>query len=170
MFSNSGNQLVAIQYLTRLFDNEEKRLVVIESKITQLISQSGVVISLIAFLVPFLYERLITSNCLIKVGFSLLFILTVTLLGFSIYTASKIFNVKKFRYMDCDTASVTQNFDTIEEFNSEYISDLKNSIENNNKVNNEKANILLKSHFYFVRGLYSLITLTIILILNFLFQ
>ena len=41
-----------ISYLLRLFDNEDNRMNKLEGKITQLIAQSGLIISIITFIIP----------------------------------------------------------------------------------------------------------------------
>ena len=51
-----------IDYLLRIFENENKRLDVIESKISQLIAQSGIIISIISFIIPFMYDKLSNEN------------------------------------------------------------------------------------------------------------
>lgn len=157
-----------IEYLLRLFENENKRLEVIESKISQIISQSGIIISLVSFLIPFLYDRLVNENCLSKIIISLLFLVSISLFGLSIYQASKVYKVSSFTYMDCSPNTINQKYKTIEDFKNEYIEDLKKSIENNKKTNNKKATHLINANYFFVFGIYSLIFLSIILVIRFL--
>jgi hypothetical protein len=60
-----------VNYLLRIFENEENRLNKLENKITQIIAQSGLIISIITFIIPLFYETLkcicklpIKPNCL----------------------------------------------------------------------------------------------------------
>ena len=157
-----------IDYLLRIFENENKRLDVIESKISQLIAQSGIIISIFSFIIPFMYDKLSNENCLFKVAIVLLFFTTLLLFGISIHNASKVYKVSDFKYMDCSPETVDEKFDSENDFKNEYINDLKNSIKNNKKTNNKKASKLITANLYFKLGVYSLILLSLILVINFL--
>ena len=113
-----------INYLLRLFQNEDSRLNIIESKVSQLISQSGLIISIISFIIPLFYDKL---NCLdlgFKIVLGLMFVLTIIFLGLSIFKAGGIFKIYKFKYSDCSVETLKKNFEKSENFKEEYISDL----------------------------------------------
>lgn len=159
-----------IQYLDRLYENEDKRLEIIESKVSQLIAQSGIVISLISFLIPLMYDKLLEANCIFKILLFMTFMLMLFYLGKSIFEASKIQKVSSFRYMDCSPMTIDQVFDSHEKFNAEYISDLRKSIENNKKVNNKKAEILMNANRFFIYGIFCVMFLSAILMINYYFS
>lgn len=158
-----------IQYLLRLFENEDKRQNVIEGKISQLINQSGLIISIIAFIIPLLYDKLNTLNICFKLLIGVVFIITISLIGFSIYFSSRILRINKFNYADCSPSTVKKEFDKDREFKDEYIDDLIYSLGKNKGVNDSKGTILMKSNRLFVYGLYGVVIQAIILIIAYYF-
>ena len=158
-----------INYLLRLFQNEDSRLNIIESKVSQLISQSGLIISIISFIIPLFYDKL---NCLdlgFKIVLGLMFVLTIIFLGLAIFKASGIFKINKFKYSDCSVETLKKNFEKSENFKEEYISDLIYSINNNKALNNTKGSILIWANRFFIYGIYSLILLSFLLIIGYYF-
>jgi cell division protein FtsL len=105
-------------------------------------------------------------NLYYKILMIITFILAVFFIGFSIYNASEIFNIKKFKYADCDEDTVKANHKNLNDFNKEYINDLIYSIKRNRNLNNSKGTILLKSNRYFATGIYTLIFLIIELLIG----
>ena len=93
------------------------------------------------------------------------FLVTVILLCISIFYASKIFNIKKFKYSDCSEETVRKGHKKMPEFKKEYIDDLIFSIKRNRGLNNTKGSILLKSNKLFAFGIYFLVALTIELLI-----
>lgn len=156
-----------IQYLLRLFENEDKRLSVIEAKISQLISQSGLIISIVAFIVPLFYDNLKDLNLCSKIFLGVVFLTTVVLIGISIFRASEVLKVYKFNYSDCSTLTLQQDFKKLKDFKTDYINDLMHSINNNRVQNNKKATILIQANKFFIYGIYGLICLTITLLVMF---
>ncbi|WP_031445855.1 hypothetical protein [Arenibacter algicola] len=158
-----------INYLLRLFQNEDSRLNIIENKVSQLISQSGLIISIISFIIPLFYDKL---NCLdlgFKIVLGLMFVLTIIFLGLSIFKASGIFKIYKFKYSDSSVETLKKNFEKSESFKEEYISDLIYSINNNKALNNTKGSILIWANRFFIYGIYSLILLSFLLIIGYYF-
>ena len=78
-----------ISYLLRLFDNEDNRMNKLEGKITQLIAQSGLIISIITFIIPLFYDSLKCISIGPKILLGATFLVTVILLCISIFYASK---------------------------------------------------------------------------------
>ncbi|GAA3569783.1 hypothetical protein [Snuella lapsa] len=169
--THQKNQLLddKISYLLRLFENEDKRLTIIENKITHLIGQSGLIISIIAFIIPLFYDKLNNINICTKIGLGLIFILTIILLGLSIYKASEIFKINKFQYADCSPETVNKEFRKIKDFKIEYISDLDYCINKNKGLNNRKGSILIEANHLFIYGIYTLTLLAILLTFTYLF-
>ncbi len=66
--------------------------------------------------------------------------------------------------------TIDQVFDSHEKFNAEYISDLRKSIENNKKVNNKKAEILMNANRFFIYGIFCVMFLSAILMINYYFS
>lgn len=158
-----------ISYLLRLFDNEDRRMNKLESKITQLIAQSGLIISIVTFIIPLFYDSLKCINLTLKVILALTFLVTIILLCISIFYASKIFNIKNFKYADCSEETVRSGHRKVSEFKKEYIDDLIFSIDRNRGLNNIKGTILLKSNKFFAFGIYFLVGLTTELLVVFFF-
>ncbi|SNR45454.1 hypothetical protein SAMN04488009_1859 [Maribacter sedimenticola] len=154
-----------ISYLLRLFDNEDSRMNKLESKITQLIAQSGLIISIVTFILPLFYDSLKCIFLELKVVLALTFLVTILLLCTSIFYASKIFNIQKFKYADCSEETVRCGHKKVSEFKKEYIDDLIFSIDRNRGLNNTKGTILLKSNKLFAFGIYFLVALTIELLI-----
>lgn len=154
-----------ISYLLRLFDNEDRRMNKLESKITQLIAQSGLIISIVTFIIPLFYDSLKCIRLELKITLASTFLVTVILLCISIFYASKIFNIKNFRYADCSEETVRNGHKKILDFKKEYIDDLIFSIDRNRGLNNTKGTILLKSNRLFAFGIYFLVGLTIELLI-----
>lgn len=156
-----------INYLLRLFENEDSRLNIIEGKISQLIGHSGLIISIISFIIPLFYDKL---NCLVlgfKIALGLVFVLTIISLGLSIFKASGILKINKFKYADCSVETLKKKFKKSENFKEEYISDLIFSINNNKSLNNTKGSILISANRFFVFGIYSFILLSILLVIGY---
>lgn len=158
-----------IGYLLRLFDNEDKRLNIIEGKISQLINQSGLIISIVAFIIPLFYDKFSCINLYLKVAMGTLFILTIIFVGLSIYNASEILKIHKFKYTDCSVKTLEKEFKKTHHFKDEYISDLIYSINSNRVLNDVKGNILIRSNKFFIYGIYSLILLAVLLLVAFYF-
>lgn len=156
-----------IQYLLRLFENEDKRLSVIEGKISQLINQSGLIISIVAFIIPLFYDNLKNLHLCPKIILGVIFLSTVGLIGVSIFKASEVLKVYKFNYSDCSVITLQKDFKKLKHFKTEYINDLIYSLENNRGLNDKKATILIRANKFFILGTYGLICLTIFLILIF---
>lgn len=156
-------------YLLRIFENEDKRLNIIEGKVSQLINQSGLIISLIAFIIPLFYDKLNVLFLTYKVVLGISFVLTIFLIGLSIYHSSKIFRIHKYKYADCSVDTLKKNFKKAQDFKEEYISDLIYSIENNQRLNDVKGSILIKANMFFIYGIYSLILLALLLLTAFYF-
>ena len=154
-----------ISYLLRLFANEDNRMNKLEGKITQLIAQSGLIISIITFIIPLFYDSLKCISIGPKILLGATFLVTVILLCISIFYASKIFNIKKFKYSDCSEETVRKGHKKMPEFKKEYIDDLIFSIKRNRGLNNTKGSILLKSNKLFAFGIYFLVALTIELLI-----
>lgn len=156
-----------INYLLRLFENEDKRLSIIEGKISQLINQSGLIISIVVFIIPLFYDKLSNLCLCIKIALGLVFLTTIVLIGISIFKASEVLKVHKFRYTDTSVITLKQEFNKLKDFKNEYINDLIYSIDNNKAINDIKANILIKSNKFFIYGVYGLIGLAISLLVAF---
>lgn len=158
-----------VSYLLRIFENEDRRLNIIESKITRLIGQSGLMISIIAFIIPLFYDKLNCLNLPFKITLGLIFIITILLIGVSIYSASEVLKIHKFNYADCSVETLKKDFKKGQDFKEEYIADLIYSINNNRKLNDIKGTILIKANKFFIYGVYSLIILAILLLLGYYF-
>lgn len=134
-------------YLKNLEDEESSRLTLIEGKTSQLISQTGIIFSLLSLFVPILIDKVNDLNFLVKL---LLLILLITAFFFYMLTirnALKNFNVKNFTYSKPSPKNVLNLQDKgLGVFYAEEVRDLLYCINENLKINNRKATNLLHSY------------------------
>jgi hypothetical protein len=134
-------------YLKHFEDEESSRLTIIEGKTSQLISQTGIIFSLLSLFVPILIEKVTELHFTLK-----LLLLTLLILAFCFYmltitNALKNFNVKNFTYSKPSPKNVLnlQN-ESLATFYAEEVRDLLYCINENVKINNKKATNLLHSY------------------------
>ena len=128
----------------RSLENEKERMNGIEKKLYQVLNNSGFIVSLVGVFLSILYNNSWNEDFqLIKMIFGILLSITFIFIGLSIYIARKIFNVKKFIYMDVlpNPAVSSENFEKIEDFKRSYIYSLIKCLKHNMRINNKKANI-----------------------------
>lgn len=133
-------------FLQKLEDQETERLGLLEAKTSQLISQTGIVFSLLGLFVPILVDKISDIHFLIKVIILLLLLLAFGFYMLTINNALKNYNVKKFFYSKPSPGNVIKlQYKNITNFNSENIRDLLYCINNNTAINNKKATNLIHS-------------------------
>jgi len=134
-------------FLISLTEEENNRLTLIENKTSQLISQTGIIFSLLSLFVPILIDKVSDLAVLIKVLLLLLLVFAFLFYMLTIRNSLKNFKVTNFKYSKPSPNNVLkfQN-KSLEEFYSEEVRDLLYALNQNTKTNNWKATNLLHSY------------------------
>jgi hypothetical protein len=137
-------------FLNRLNDEENNRLTLIESKTSQLISQTGIIFSLLSLFVPLLIDKVSDIPIWTKAILLVLLLLAFFCYILTISNALKNFKITNFRYSSPSAKNVInlQN-KPVSEFYQEVIRDLLHGLQENKKLNNAKATNLLHSYSSF---------------------
>lgn len=152
-------------FLKSAIEEENNRLIAIESKTNQLVSQTSVVFSLLSLTIPILIDKSEDANVYLRVSLIILVLIAFAFYFLAIFNALKNFNVKNFKYFVAGPANVIDLKDKSEEdFEAELVRDYLDSINNNIAVNNTKATNLLHSNNAFKIG--NVFTVIIILLIS----
>ncbi|MBK9380918.1 MAG: hypothetical protein IPN39_06285 [Chitinophagaceae bacterium] len=134
-------------YLKNLEDEESSRLTLIEGKTSQLISQTGIIFSLLSLFVPILIDKVTDLHFLVKLLLLILLISAFYFYMLTIRNALKNFNVKNFKYSKPSPKNVLKLQEkSLNIFYAEEVRDLLYCINENLKINNKKATNLLHSY------------------------
>lgn len=140
-------------YLKNIENEENNRLNIIENKTSQLISQTGLIFSLLSLFIPFIIDKVLDFNFYLKILF--IIILTLAYLSYilTINNALKNFNVKNFKYVKNSPDSVLKHQELKKKkFLIMEIKDLFSIIRNNIEINNRKASNLISAYNAFRLG------------------
>lgn len=152
-----------LETLNELYENEEQRGQAIEAKLSTLINNSGIILALIAFIVPLLYDHSAKIECCFKSVIIAVFVLCLAFILYGVFIAAKTLNSAKFVYHRFSAKSVLKDTGNKEEFLRDKIIYLEKFIQANTNTNNTRANILIKSQRFFKYGLLLIGALSIIL-------
>jgi len=153
-------------FLKSALEEENNRLIAIEGKTNQLVSQTSVVFSLLSLTIPILIDKLADANIIIKIILLSLVLAAFAFYILAIFNALKNFNVKNFNYFVAGPGNVLDFMNnTEEEFEAELVRDYLDSINNNIAVNNIKATNLLHSNNAFKIG--NIITMILVVAISF---
>lgn len=135
------------QFLNSIIDEENNRLNLIENKTSQLVSQTGVIFSLLSLFIPIFIDKINDVSIVLRIIFILLLILAFTFYLLTLNNAIKNFNVKNFIYSKPSPLNVLNHQEkTVTDFMYIEIKDLLYSINTNLKTNNTKATNLIHSY------------------------
>lgn len=150
---NSEKITLHKDFLKTSLEEENNRLGFIESKTSQIISQTSIVFSLIGLFIPIIIEKFGDTFLWIKIILIILILLAFAFYLLSITNALKNFNVNEFRYPVPYPGNVLDFKDkSIEEFNSEIIRDYLYCVNETIVLNNKKATNLLHAYKTFKLG------------------
>jgi len=132
-------------FLQALKKDEDGRLTTIEQKTSQLFSQTGIIVAVLALFIPLIIEKVE------PVWVRAFFISLLSLAGFfylrTIYAAGRNLEINKFNYQRSAASTVlNRGLTTPEMFMAEEIKDLLSSIPVQIELNNEKGSNLLSAH------------------------
>jgi len=146
---------ISEQHLTtikELVSDEETRHSSIETKISNVITQAGLVFSITAIIAPFFNDTINSQNLGIKIVVLIIFILAFSAYVASILFATQIFGINKFMYKKTSLASVIDSGATYDDIVVKRIKDLIYQHRGNKEINNKKADILIYANRWFVSG------------------
>lgn len=143
-----------LSVIKELVEDEASRLSSIESKISQVVTQSGLVFVLTSFVAPIFNDNLNDLPLYLKLVAVVSFILSFVAYLVSILVASQIFGIHKFIYIRTSPASVIDSPQTKEEFIAKRIKDLIYQVGANRNVINRKADLLIYANRWFVSGFF----------------
>ncbi len=151
-----------LETLAELDANENGREQIIESKIGLLINNAGIILAVITFFIPLLYQNLSNSNyhCIIRYFIVGLFIASVLLIIIGIVIAAKGLNSSRFKYRRIDSISVLKD-DNLEKFLADKACFVAGQISHNTTINNQKATILINAQKFIKIGLCFIVALSI---------
>lgn len=154
-YTNSKKKKLELHkvYLKEIENEENNRLNVIENKTSQLIAQTGLIFSLLSLFIPFIIDKVLDFNLILKILFIIVLALAYLFYILTINNALKNFNVKKFNYSKNSPNSVlSQQEISIKKFLKMEIKDSLITINNNIAINNVKATNLITAYNSFRFG------------------
>jgi len=151
-----------IEYLKNLYEEENDRQKIVEGKCAQIISNSGIFLSLIGLLITILFNTRDAMHPIIKIILAISITLIIVLYIISMINGLQGINPFKYYYArgSSDTA---EKFTDITKFKEERVGDYLFCIKRNHELNTQKLEFLGKARTAFVRGIYMTGGLTFIL-------
>lgn len=136
-----------VAFLENSMKGESDRMNTIENKTYQIISQTGIIFSLVGLIIPILIDKFNHLGFLLEITIFILLISAFIFYTLAINNALKNLKVNKFKYANASPETVIrfQNND-LNTFYSDLIQSLLFSINKNTAVNNKKASNLIHAH------------------------
>ncbi|TDE08700.1 hypothetical protein [Dyadobacter psychrotolerans] len=141
-----------LKTIQELVSDEDSRHSSIETKISNVVTQAGLVFSITAVIAPFFNDTINGQSLGVKILVLFFFVLAFLAYVVSILFATQIFGVNKFIYIKTSPASVIDSGATYEDVISKRVRDLIFQHGENKVVNNKKASILIYANRWFVSG------------------
>jgi hypothetical protein len=151
-----------IEYLQNLYEEENDRQKIIEGKCTQIVSNSGIFLSLIGLLITILFNTRDAMHPAVKIILAICITGIIVLYIISMVNGMQGINPLKYYYARGSAETVKQ-FTDATKFKEELVNDYLYCIEKNHKLNTEKLDFLGRARTAFVRGIYTTGGLTFIL-------
>lgn len=154
-YTNSEEKKLELHkvYLKEIENEENKRLNVIENKTSLLISQTGLIFSLLSLFIPFIINKVLDFDLYLKILFIIVLAFAYLFYILTINNALKNFNVKRFNYVKNSPGSVlSQQELSVKKFLKMEIKDSLTAINNNIAINNVKASNLIFAYNSFRFG------------------
>jgi hypothetical protein len=137
-------------FLKALEDQEDSRLAAVETKTSQMVSQTGIIFSLLSLFIPILIDKLTGLNIYVKISLLILLAITFLLYVITIQNALKNYKVNNFRYPSPSPQNVIfKTNHNLNNFYTEEVKDLLYCINVNHNLNNKKATNLLHAYASF---------------------
>lgn len=142
-----------IEYLKEIYKEENDRQKIAEVKLSQIISSSGIFLTIIGIIISLLVNSRETLAFWFKAILVIIIISIVLLYILSMISALKGLDPKRFSYQRGNPETVNQ-FKSESKFFDEVISDYLSCIKANSEINNKKFDFLISARKYFVKGIY----------------
>lgn len=140
-------------YLKEIEEEQNSRLNLIESKTSQMISQTGLIFALLSLFIPFIIDKVLDFDFILKAVFIITLASAYLFYILTINNALKNFNVKDFNYVKKSPMSIlNQQKLEVDEFIKMEIKDSLLAINNNTAINNLKATNLISAYNTFRFG------------------
>lgn len=153
-----------LDYLKALDQQEATRLSTIESKLSQLVGQTGIMLTLLGLFISNYLGKAAAWPSYFKFALIIFFFICLFFYLATVYQATKHFNIINYRYGQRDASTVKKKFGSKESFQLEELKDLMYSIEQNTGLNNSKGDDLMYSYRSFQIGTFLGAVLILILI------
>lgn len=145
--SNSEKLRGHREFLQSIENKEDSRLDLLENKTSQLVTQTGIIISLLSLFVPIFMGKIFDQNIFFRIAVFVMFALAIWLYVLTIHRATKNYDVEKYVYSRPSPENVLKYQDKpLDDFTAIEIKDLLWSINQNEKTNNKKADNLIYSN------------------------
>ncbi|SDE86953.1 hypothetical protein SAMN05216464_110123 [Mucilaginibacter pineti] len=142
-----------INYLKNIYDEENDRQKVAEGKCAQIVSNSGIFLTLIGLLITLLYNAQDAMAILFKIILVVVVTVIITLYLRSMWAALEGLNPLSYRYSRANPTTVHE-FSKVEDFKEQIVKDYLISIDTNQALNSEKLSRLAQARKTFVVGVY----------------
>lgn len=147
-----GNDLSRLKlhrdFLKSIENDENSRVMSIENKTSQLISQTGIIFALLSLFIPLILDKI--EFIQLKLIFLGILFWVYVLYSLTIYNGLKNYFIKKFPYSRVSAANVITHKDSSEEvFLVEEIRDLLHCIDANTRLTNRKGRNLNYAYIAF---------------------
>jgi hypothetical protein len=139
-------------YLKASEQQEAARLTTIESKMSQLVGQTGIILTLLGLFVSTFLGRASAFPTGFKILLIFLFLVALFFYLATIFHATKHFNIGKYKYGRRDASTVKKTFESKEALQLEEIKDLLYTIEQNTGLNDSKGDDLMYGYRTFQVG------------------
>ncbi|SHM98632.1 hypothetical protein [Mucilaginibacter sp. OK098] len=151
-----------IEYLKNLYEEENDRQKMVEGKCAQIVSNSGIFLSLIGLLITILFNTRDAMHPVVKIILAICITLIIVLYIISMINGLQGINPFKYYYAR-GSADTVKKFTDITKFKEEQVGDYLYCIQKNHELNTQKLDFLGKARTAFVRGIYTTGGLTFIL-------
>lgn len=141
-----------LKTIEELVGDEDGRHSSIETKISNVVTQAGLVFSITAIIAPFFNDTINGQGLGVKILVLIVFVLAFLAYVVSILFATQIFGINKFIYVKTSPASVIDSGATYGDVIAKRVRDLIFQHRENKVVNNKKADILIYANRWFVSG------------------
>jgi hypothetical protein len=135
------------EFLRSLEAGENDRLALIENKSSQLVSQTGIIFSLLSLFIPIFIDKVSGQILVFRLLFLVLLVLAFAFYVLTVRNAIKNLNIKNFNYSTPSPNDVIKYQDkSPKEFSAIEIKALLHGANQNTKMNNKKGTNLIHSY------------------------
>lgn len=132
-------------FLRSLKADEDERLKLLESKTSQLFSQTGLILAVMSLFIPLILDKVELTG--VRIAFLMVLFVACFFYVLTIHNSAKTLNIRKYKYQRLRAEDVLDFADTTEaRFCAEEVQGLLSSLRANVELNNQKGTNLLRSY------------------------